>query len=273
MKKSKIAKVLLIVLVVLIITACNLPFGIGSKDSNDQGSDVAEVSEETEEAISLSNLSDEPDPNPVALQEGLGSFDTYQLNIFLKYSSSDGSFTEVNEFTERSVIDNNTHSILTNVSYDPKEDSEPNNSTTETYIVGNVTCNGEPDDWEYSEMTSQEKELMDILKGMVDFVPIMDNPVFVGEENVNGIDCNHFTFTVSGIGDTSGSVATINSGDYWLAKDGQYIVKYHLLLEVQSAADGSTEAETTSIEASIDLNSVNLPLTFTLPANCQPETE
>lgn len=271
MNKPKLVKVLLIVLVVLTITACNLPFNIGSKDAGDQGNDF--TAEETEEGFSISNLSEEPDPDPVGLQEGLGSFDTYQLTIAVDYSSSDGAYTQVNEFMERSLIDHNSHTVMTNTEFDPVEDTEPYTSTSETINVGNITCTGDAEDWDYSEMTAQEKEMLDVFKGMADFVPIMDNPVFVGEENVNGIDCNHFTFTVSGIGDTSGSVATVNSGDYWLAKDGQYIVKYHLLLEVQSAADGTTEAETTSIEASIDLNSVNVPLTFTLPANCQPETE
>ena len=271
MKKSKFVKILLIVLVVLALTACNLPFNIGNKDAGDQGNDS--YSEETQEGISLSNLSAEPDPDPVGLQEGLGGFDSYQLTIAVNYSSSDGSYSQVNDYTERSLIDHNSRTVLTDTEFDPAEDTEPSTSTTETINVGNITCTGDAEDWDYSEMTAQEKEMLDVFKGMADFVPIMDNPVFVGEENVNGIDCNHFNFTVSGIGDTSGSVATINSGDYWLAKDGQYIVKYHLLLEVQSAADGTTDAETTTIEASIDLNSVNVPLTFTLPANCQPETE
>ena len=116
--------------------------------------------------------------------------------------------------------------------------TEENNSTDETYVIGNVTCSGSGEDWTYTEMTAQEKEMLDIYKGMVDVLPLIDNPEFVSEETINGIDANHFTFQVSGIGDSSGSVATVNSGEYWLAKDGNYIVKYHLILEVQSAAEG-----------------------------------
>lgn len=112
-----------------------------------------------------------------------------------------------------------------------------------------------------------------VYKSMVDVIPLINDPQFVGEEIVNDIESNHFTFKVAGIGDTSGSVATVNQGDYWLAKDGNYIVSYHLKLEVQSAAEGTAESETSTIEMAIDLKNINVPLTFTMPALCVPGSE
>ena len=67
-----------------------------------------------------------------------------------------------------------------------------------------------------------------LVTSMIGLTPLIDNPVFVAAETVNGIPANHFTFKVSGLGATSGAVVNLNQGDYWLAVDGNYIVKYTL---------------------------------------------
>jgi hypothetical protein len=193
--------------------------------------------------------------------------------LYLHSSDSKGALTEMTETIERSVIDKNSHTTTVSKSFDPENDTEENNSTDETYVIGNVTCSGSGEDWTYSEMTAQEKEMLDVYKGMIDVLPLIDDPEFVGEETINGVDANHFTFQVSGIGDSSGSVATVNSGEYWLAKDGNYIVKYQLMLEVQSAAEGTQDSETSNIEVSIDLTNINVPITFTLPQYCVPSSD
>ena len=112
-----------------------------------------------------------------------------------------------------------------------------------------------------------------VYKGMIDVLPLIEDAEFIGEETVNGIETNHFTFQVAGIGDTSGSVATVNQGNYWLAKDGNYIVNYHLKLEIQSAAEGTSESETSTMEFAIDLKNINIPLTFTMPPYCVSGSE
>jgi hypothetical protein len=266
MKTKKLIKIIFILITVFIVMACNLPIP-GAKNAD---VDSNEESQKTE-APALGIFKEEVDPNPVGLQEGLGSLDSYNLTLYVYSSDSSGALTEVTEIIDRSVVDKNQHVTTTQRSFDPENDEEENSSTDESYMVGNVSCSGSGEDWTYDEMTAQEKEMLYVYKGMIDVLPIIDNPQFIGEESVNGIDTNHFTFQVSGIGDSSGSIATLNQGDYWLAKDGNYIVKYHLKLEVQSAADGTSDAETSTIEMAIDLKNINLPLTFTLPQNCVPE--
>ncbi|MBA4384719.1 MAG: hypothetical protein C0410_08285 [Anaerolinea sp.] len=268
MNKPKLIKIMFILITVLIVTACNLPLNLDKNADND-----AENTFEETDTPSQGVFAEKVDSKPVGLQEGLGSLDSYMLTLFLRSSDSKGALTEMTETVERSVVDKNSHTTTVSRSFDPENDTEENNSTDETYVIGNVTCSGSGEDWTYSEMTAQEKEMLDVYKGMVDVIPLIDNPEFVGEEMVNGVDTNHFTFQLSGIGDSSGSVATVNSGDYWLAKDGNYIVKYHLLLEVQSAAEGTQENETSNIEASIDLTNINVPITFTLPQYCVPSSE
>lgn len=270
MKKTRIIKLVLILATVFVVMACNLPFGIGQKADKDdiKGNEVTE-----EAAVPVVGQKEEVDPNPIGIQAGLNSMDYYRVNIIMSTHDSTGAKSETNMVVDRSVLDKNYHSVQTDTSFDPENDTEESTSISETYSIGTATCSGSGEEWEYEEVSAQSKELSDVFQGMVDFLPVIDNPEFVGEENINGIDCNHFTFKVAGIGDTSGSVATVNSGEYWLAKDGQYMVKYHLILEVQSAAEGSSEAEISNIDASFDLTNVNVPITFTMPVQCVPQVE
>ena len=60
----------------------------------------------------------------------------------------------------------------------------------------------------------------------------------------------------------------MNNGEYWLAVDGDYIVKYNLSLEIQTAADGSTEAKTGNLEVQLDLTDINQPISISLPDGC-----
>lgn len=271
MKKQKMIKIVFILITVFIVMACNLPINLQKDKNND--AQVTEVSDQSTEAPAQGIFKEEVDPNPVGLQEGLGSLDSYNLTLYMYSDDSTGTLSEITETIERSVVDKNQHTTTVQRSFDPQNDEEENSSIEEGYMIGNVSCTGSGEEWTYDEMTSQEKEMLYIYKGMVDVLPLIDNPEFVGEETVNGVDTNHFTFKVAGIGDTSGSVATVNQGDYWLAKDGNYIVNYHLKLQVQSAAEGSAEAETSNIELAIDLKNINVPITFTLPEYCVPSSD
>lgn len=265
-KKLKLIMICIVVLV-FIGTACNLPFNIDSKNK-DQTSGTETDATSQPILPELSNLvQSTPDGHPVTFQEGFGSLDSYKFTLHIEMSNSNGSATIIDEQMESSVVDENNHSIMstTEISADESEDSS---STTETYNLGTVTCTLSDGEWEYSNKTVQEKEMQDIFSEMIDFVPVLSNPVFVSEETVNGVKSNHFTFTVSGIGNKSGAVATQNQGDYWLAIDGQFIVRYTLNLKVQSAPAENTEAEISTMIVSYDLTDINVPITLSQPAEC-----
>ena len=103
-----------------------------------------------------------------------------------------------------------------------------------------------------------------LITGMIGLTPLIDNPDFVAAETVNGIPSNHFTFKVSGLGASSGAVVNINQGDYWLAVDGQYIVKYILIVETSMAADSEVLHE----EISIEMTQINQPVSIAFPQGC-----
>jgi hypothetical protein len=246
-----------------------LPFNLLKNDKNSTDGKSGESEDSSQPLLpGISNpLASDPNPNPVSFQEGLGSLDSYKFDIHILSSDSTGSITGIDEFVESSVIDENYHSIMTSTSRSP-EDSEESVSTSETFSLGTVTCTFSDDEWTYEKKSMQDKELGDIFSQMIDFVPVIKNPEFVGEEDINGVKTNHFSFRISGIGEKSGAVATVNEGNYWLALDGQYIVRYTLNLQVQSAPEGNSEAKTSVLEVSYELYDVNVPIILTQPEEC-----
>ena len=102
-----------------------------------------------------------------------------------------------------------------------------------------------------------------LIKNMIGLTPLIENPAFVGEEKVNDIPTNHFTFKVSGLGVQSGAEVKTNQGDYWLAVDGQYLVKY--VLQIEESTDPQRLLQT---EISIDLNQINKPVDISFPPGC-----
>lgn len=278
MKKRTKTAALLAVLILFLVTACNLPFSnqepetqviVIPNSGENQGEAPPEDNSQGEEGGGLFQPKKEKeiDPDPVGLQDGLASLDSYRMSMSFKATDDDGSLTEMSENVERSA-DEATYTKMTTTMYDASEDDESDTSTTEIYAVGTVTCTYSDDEWEYEKVTEQQKELTDIFKNMVDFLPLIDDPQFVGEETMNGILTNHFTFKVNGIGDTSGSVASVNQGDYWLAVDGQYIVKYVLALEVRSGAEGTSGAEVNTLNVTVNITDINTPISISLPAAC-----
>lgn len=268
--KSKFWSIAVIgVMFFVVSAACNLPFGLfgGGNDSGSEPQVVVVPNGEQPEQDQPGIFKKAPDPNPVTFQEGLGSFDSYKFRIHVTVSDSKGNSTDTDTVTESSVVDGNSHTTVTATSVSP-DSSENSTSTEETYNLGNITCSYSDGEWSYSEVNSQDREVRDIFSQMVDFVPVIKNPVFVAEEDVNGVKTNHFTFILSGIGEKSGAVATVNQGDYWLAKDGNYIVKYMLNLQVQSAPSGSGEAEVSNLAISYTLYDVNVPVPLSQPAGC-----
>ena len=285
MKNRSRTPFLVIFCLVFIISACNLPFLSGSTDNaggenntNEPQIIIVEPGETIpgQETAPEENASPgetgnkkDVDPDPVGVQDGLGSLDSYKFYISFKTHDDKGSINDMTTSIQRSTVDKSSYTETTATIFDPEEDEEVETETTYSYSVDNATCtyDGE-EDYELEELSDQDKEMRDVFSSMIDVIPIIEDPVFVGEEMMNGILSNHFTFKLNGIGDTSGSVATINEGEYWLAVDGQYIVRYSLKLEVRSGAEGTEGAEVSYLESYMDLTDVNVPVSVTLPPEC-----
>lgn len=206
-----------------------------------------------------------PDPIPVNLNDGLASLNSYEMTVI--FSSIGPDPTQSSTTTIQRQRSNDTNASLTSIqmSVISPGTGDPFITNTFIYQVGYDQCSGsDTDGWSWTSSTPAEAELQGLITSMIGLTPLIDNPVFVGTETLLGIPTNHFSFQVSGLGATSGAVVNTNQGDYWLAIDGQYIVKYTLIIETSMTADSEVFHE----EISIEMDQVNQPVSIAFPQGC-----
>ncbi len=252
---------------VLLMMACNLVTKTGNTqpapEISPQALDVTPQEGSNQPAATLQPQA-APDPQPVNINEGLASLNSYQMVIRIASTGPDPSQSSTMMIESQHSQDNDGYlTRISNTSVDAAG-GDSSSSTTEIYQIGNDQCTISGEDTSWSSMPPNQAEMVGLLKSMLGMTPLIDNPTFVAQETINGITSNHFTFQVSGLGSTSGAKVNANQGDYWLAVDGQYIVKYLLVLE--TSTDPTTDV--LHEEVSIDMNQVNQPVTIGFPQSC-----
>ncbi|MEO6061845.1 MAG: hypothetical protein ABIQ99_07910 [Thermoflexales bacterium] len=214
-----------------------------------------------------------PNPAMVGMRTGLASLNSYQTT--LRTATSGPEPTDQNEITMITQVDSARKASRTRTETREVSADSPKGSTdaSETIAIGNQQCEisgqGASQKGKLTDQQPIESDLRGTLTGLLDVTLSAENPVFVAEETVNGIPSNHFTFKVTQLGKDSGAVVRNNKGDYWLARDGQYLVKYTLALEAATAAQGSAQAQTFKADVSYELSNVNAPMTIAFPAFCK----
>jgi hypothetical protein len=205
-----------------------------------------------------------PSSQAIRISEGLASLNSYRMTTTLitKGPLPTDSATIVIE-TQRSQEQDARYTRITQTSVKTGAE-DPVTSESELYRIGNDQCSSSSGEWSWTSMPANQAEILDLTMNMLDFTPINDNPTFVGEETVNDIPANHFTFSVAGLGVESGAEVTANQGDYWLAVDGQYYVKYSLVLETVM----DPETNVLHMETLIDLTDINQPVDIAFPQAC-----
>ena len=205
-----------------------------------------------------------PSADPVSINEGLASLNSYQMTILFNSTGPDPSQSSATTLVVQKSKDTDASYTHYTISTVKKGGGDPSNTDTNIYRIGNDQCSGSEDNWSWSTMAPNQAEMLDITRNMLGLTPLIDTPTFVAQETVNGIPANHFSFTVTGLGVDSGAEVTANQGDYWLAVDGQYIVKYSLVL-------GTSMDPQTNIlheEISIELTQINQPINIAFPQGC-----
>jgi hypothetical protein len=228
----------------------------------------------TETPVPLPTSTETPTPlptaipsNPVGIRTGLASLNTYSLTIASNITGPTQADFSHTRFEITASNDPNAISAHYVVNQSATGDSQPTQTESYTYSIGDAQCSGsDASGWDYTTTTPQQTEMVALFSQMLDVVPLIDTPTFVASETMNGIMTNHFTFRISGLGLQSGAEVKTNQGDYWLAQDGQYIVKYSLVIET---ADPTTQA-ILHMDLLIDLTGINQPVNITLPAGCVP---
>lgn len=84
-----------------------------------------------------------------------------------------------------------------------------------------------------------------------------------GQETINGIETNHYTFDERALGQAG---LNESSGELWVASQGGYLVRYHLKTEGDENYFGEGMAGTVSWD--YELSEVNQVAAIQLPENC-----
>jgi hypothetical protein len=200
---------------------------------------------------------------PVGIQQGLASLNSYMFVMRIKALGPNPADWGESVIEEQYSLDQDARVRHITTSESSVEEPEIEVSDEYEYTIGLDQCSGMGEDWSFSSQTPIENELSSILAEMISIVPLIDDPEFVGSETVNGILTNHFVFTLSGLGVESGAEVIANQGEYWLAQDGQYIVKYSLVMEMHASPE-----EIYRSEASFELSNINQPVSIAFPQAC-----
>jgi hypothetical protein len=207
---------------------------------------------------------------PVSIWQGLSSLNSYRLVI----RAVNNGPTAVDQSQNSMLVESGSDGDSSHTRYEmissSSDDPEVSTSITDHYVIGNRSCDVD----DSSEVTlddtdPQTEEITDAWFKLVDILPMTDDPVYVGAEMVNGVMTNHFTFNVTGLGVESGAEVVASNGEYWLAQDGQYVVKYSVIMETRNGPAGDPNTHTMHSEFYIEVTDINQPIVITMPSNCQ----
>ena len=258
----KIRMVLILSVLIMLAMACNLMTGTGNTNTPQSPGSTPQSS--GNQSASTLQPTGTPDPQPVNLNEGLSSLNSYQMTIKINSSGPDPTQSSTMTIESQHSQDQDAYyNQINNIAVE-KGGGKPTTSETEIYQIGNDLCTISGKDSSWTSMAPNEAEMLGLIKNMLGFTPLINNPTFVAQETVNDIPSNHFTFKVPGLGVKSGAEVKINQGDYWLAVDGQYIVKYILVVETNM----SDNSEVLHEEVAIELNQANQPVNIEFPQGC-----
>ena len=277
-----------VIVVILVGLACNISMPKAGDTASESTPEAVQAAEPGAEPLQPAGVQEEQAPaaaptetpvptpisipsKPVGLWEGLSSLNSYRLTIRTAANGPEAQDkSQMIYLTEVGSDGDSSHIHSENVS-SSADDPEGSSSTSDQYRIGTRTCELSSDDDEIS-VTDEDpmvQEMLNTWVKLVDLVPMVNDPVFVGEEELNGIKTNHFTFTVGGLGVDSGAEVVSSGGEYWLAQDGQYIVKYSALMETRNGPAGDAETKTMSVEFYIELKDANQNIVISMPEQCQ----
>jgi hypothetical protein len=243
-------------LIVLVVgSACGLS---SANTTPDAGGDEVPTPAPTESAVL-----------PVSINQGLASLDSYRMT----YTSD--VFDSVAQ--ERTV----TTSIVAadreaDASYNRTEtrvtgggDEVVSEDVQEQFVIGNQLCTVADGGAEMTSISDVAQVMTDLMSQVVVIQPLIENPVYVGQDVVNGVPVRTYTFEVRSVSAASGVEASRADGDYAIAADGDYLVHYRLDMELRTAPEGDPEAEYSVFAIVMSLEEINQPVDISFPPTCQ----
>jgi hypothetical protein len=209
---------------------------------------------------------------PVGLRQGLASLNSYKLRtVFIVNGPTAQDINrETTEFAYNADGDRTHTHIEALIS--SADDPSTETNIRDQYRIGTAECSLPASDEGESPLSSTspiQQEMNEAMVDLTDFVIFVKDPELVGEETVNGVATRHYRFVVTALGKKSGAEVTQSAGEYWTAVDGNYLVKYSLILETHSAPQENQEAQVMHAEILLDLTEINQPVSIEMPAECK----
>jgi len=242
-------------LVVIVGSACGLPSLGGAPDEG------------------IGGLPETPEPAeapmvPVSINQGLASLDSYRMTYTNEiYDSLAQERTLMTVVVARDrEADANYNRTETRVTTDENEVSE---DVQEQFVIGNQLCLVTAGEAQVTPISDTAQVMTDLMSQVVDFNPLIENPVYVGEEVVNGVPVRSYTFEVRSLGAASGAEAARADGSYAIAVDGDYLVQYRFDMELRTGPEEDPEAESSVSFFELSLEEINQPVEIVFPPNCQ----
>ncbi len=200
------------------------------------------------------------------LLEGLASLDSYEWNITV--ASVGPTAGDYNEMTGTGASDSAQqlrYMKMTNTSAAADDSDGPSTSTTESWRAAESSCSFDGESYSQTATNPFESDIGTVLSGVFDIVIPKGNATKVGTEKVAGIDADHYTFTIKGLGGGSGAQVEANTGEVWVAQDGGYVLRYTVTAKMVDAAQGGKQY---SLTMTLEMTSVNQPVSIVMPDAC-----
>jgi hypothetical protein len=230
----------------------------------------------TEGETPIADATEAPPMFPVSINQGLASLDSYRMTYTTDSYDSSSQTRSVVTFavardreSDSTYTRNETRTTVADIE-DSAEDSQ------EQYSIGNQLCALSDGEAEFTTFSEPTRVLMDLMSQAIAFSPLIEDPVYVRDETVNGVPVRTYTFELRSVGAASDVEAAKAGGTYSIAVDGDYLVYYLLDLELREAAEGETEAPASTMHIEASLEQVNQPVEIMFPEEClaaQPAPE
>ena len=205
---------------------------------------------------------------PVPIDEGLASLDSYRMTYINDVYDSVPDQRSVITFVvaHDKATDANYNSSETQVT---TEDYEIISSQIqEQYVIGNEICmlaNGQA---QFTAMSDMARQLTNYMSQGLQFDPPIENPVYTGDEMINGLPVRTYDFKVTSANATSDAEVARAEGHYALADDGDYLVDYRLDMELRTAPESDPEAEYSVSFFDLELVDINQGTEIVFPEAC-----
>lgn len=202
------------------------------------------------------------------LQAGLGQLNSYTLEVSQRsVGPTTADLTETSMVLQRDAMADATYTRIETTS-STADDPEPSTSITETWQLGTRTCDFSGDEYSAEDYASAGREVADALRGLIDLTPVAPDPQVVGDEQMNGVTTRHYGFVLPGLGQESGAEVVTNRGDYWLAADGEYLVRYELQIDLRTGPQGDPNTEIYQGGITVNVSGIDQPTPISWPAGC-----